>query len=222
MPSRNDSIYRKYYKKNEFYFGYLILDKKYGSTVQKPYLKRSILRMKSWGLNTMGGWSSKEVSDLVENEKIPYTLSIGTMRYKVNDKLPDVFSDKWFRLVNNSIKNHSQKVKNDPFFVGFFVDNEMKWFKPNNFVVEMFKYESESVTKNKYINYLRSELNDIYNLNKLCGSDFSSWEQFENIATSNILFKLHKFNIDFYKNSVIPISGLLKMQSTLTHPTNYI
>ena len=68
------------------------------------------------------------------------------MRYKVNDKLPDVFSDKWFRLVNNSIKNHSQKVKNDPFFVGFFVDNE-KWFKPNNFVVEMFKYESESVTK---------------------------------------------------------------------------
>ncbi|MEC8031518.1 MAG: hypothetical protein VX138_06125 [Bacteroidota bacterium] len=199
LPSRNDSIYRKYYKRNEFYFGYLILDKKYGSTVQKPYLKRSILRMKSWGLNTMGGWSSKEVSDLVENEKIPYTLSIGTMRYKVNDKLPDVFSDKWFRLVNNSIKNHSQKVKNDPFFVGFFVDNEMKWFKPNNFVVEMFKYESESVTKNKYISYLRSELNDIYNLNKLCGSDFSSWEQFENMATSNILFKLHKFNIDFYK-----------------------
>ena len=32
LPGRNDSIYRKYYKRNEFYFGYLILDKKYGST----------------------------------------------------------------------------------------------------------------------------------------------------------------------------------------------
>ena len=37
--------------------------------------------------------------------------------------------------VNNNIKRVSA-VKNDSFFIGFFVDNELTWYDPNNFVLK--------------------------------------------------------------------------------------
>ena len=51
--------------------------------------------MKSWGMNTMGGWSNIDVIQANDDQKVPYTLSVGTLKYKVNNKLPDVFNENW-------------------------------------------------------------------------------------------------------------------------------
>ena len=80
LPNKESS---NFYNGNKFNFGNLILSKKYGSS--DFYLNRSIKRMKSWGMNTMGGWSNNNIIQANENQKVPYTISVGTLKYKVNN-----------------------------------------------------------------------------------------------------------------------------------------
>ena len=96
LPNRDKS---NFYNGNKYNFGDLILSIKYGSS--DLYLNRSLRRMKSWGMNTMGGWSNIDVIQANDDQKVPYTLSVGTLKYKVNNKLPDVFNENWKNTVNN-------------------------------------------------------------------------------------------------------------------------
>ena len=194
LPNTENS---NFYNGNKFNFGDLILSKKYGSSAM--YLNRSLKRMKSWGTNTMGGWSNNAVVKVSDDQKVPYTLSIGTLKYKVNNKLPDVFNDNWLSTVNNNIIRASIDAKNDSFFIGFFVDNELTWFSPNDFVLEMFRFSKVSATKLNYISKLKKELININELNKKCGSTFNSWAELKDFKGDKLLYKLSDFNIRFYK-----------------------
>jgi hypothetical protein len=194
LPKRENS---NYYNGNKFNFGDLILAKKYGSS--DMYLNRSLKRMISWGMNTMGGWSNSAVIKAEDDQKVPYTLSVGTLKYKVNNKLPDVFNDDWLTAVNTNIKRASANAKNDSFFIGFFVDNELTWYSPNNFVLEMFKFKESTSTKSKYIKELKNEFGEIELLNNKCGSNFISWNELKDFEGDKFIHKLSDFNIKFYK-----------------------
>ena len=193
LPNRDKS---NFYNVNKYNFGDLILSIKYGSS--DLYLYRSLKRMKSWGMNTMGGWSNIDVIQANDDKKVPYTISVGTLKYKVNNKLPDVFNENWKNTVNNNIKRVSASVKNDSFFIGFFVDNELTWYDPNNFVLEMFKFKKSTVTKSKYVKELKKEFVKIEVLNKKCGSNFISWKEFEVFEGDKFLSNLKDFNVKFY------------------------
>ena len=193
LPNRENS---NFYNGNKFNFGNIILSKKYGSS--DFYLNRSIKRMKSWGMNTMGGWSNNNIIQANENQKVPYTISVGTLKYKVNNKLPDVFNENWKISVNKNIKRVSSIAKNDSFFIGFFVDNELTWYDPNNFVLEMFKFNKSTSTKSKYIKGLKKEFDNIDLLNERCGSNFISWQELEDFEGDKFLFNLTDFNVNFY------------------------
>ena len=193
LPNRDKS---NFYNGNKFNFGDLILSIKYGSS--DLYLYQSLKRMKSWGMNTMGGWSNIDVIQANDDQKVPYTISIGTLKYKVNNKLPDVFNENWKNTVNNNIKRVSASVKNDSFFIGFFVDNELTWYDPNNFVLEMFKFKKSTATKSKYVKELKKEFVKIEVLNKKCGSNFISWKEFEVFEGDKFLSNLKDFNVKFY------------------------
>ena len=193
LPNRDKS---NFYNGNKYNFGDLILSIKYGSS--DLYLYRSLKRMKSWGMNTIGGWSNIDVIQANDDEKVPYTISVGTLKYKVNNKLPDVFNENWKNTVNNNIKRVSASVKNDSFFIGFFVDNELTWYDPNNFVLEMFKFKKSTVTKSKYVKELKKEFVKIEVLNKKCGSNFISWKEFEVFEGDKFLSNLKDFNVKFY------------------------
>ena len=193
LPNRDKS---NFYNGNKYNFGDLILSIKYGSS--DLYLNRSLKRMKSWGMNTMGGWSNIDVIQANDDQKVPYTLSVGTLKYKVNNKLPDVFNENWKSTVNNNIKRVSASAKNDSFFIGFFVDNELTWYDPNNFVLEMFKFKKSTATKSKYVKELKKEFVKIEVLNKKCGSNFISWKEFEDFEGDKFLSNLKDFNVKFY------------------------
>ena len=193
LPNRDKS---NFYNGNKYNFGDLILSIKYGSS--DLYLNRSLKRMKSWGMNSMGGWSNNDIIQANNDHKVPYTLSVGTLKYKVNSKLPDVFNENWKSTVNNNIKRVSASAKNDSFFIGFFVDNELTWYDPNNFVLEMFKFKKSTATKSKYVKELKKEFVKIEVLNKKCGSNFISWKEFEDFEGDKFLSNLKDFNVKFY------------------------
>ena len=103
------------------------------------------------------------------------------------------------KLVSITTLNEFQLIaKNDSFFIGFFVDNELTWYDPNNFVLEMFKFNKSTSTKSMYIKGLKKEFDNIDLFNEKCGSNFISWQELDDFEGDKFLFNLTDFNVNFY------------------------
>ncbi len=108
------------------------LERTYGPDFTKRWKEITLERLKSWGLNTVGNWSDQE---LYRNGQIPYvaTASINGDHAKVGSgsdywgKMHDPFDPKFAASVANSLRGIVSMVKDDPWCLGYFVDNELSW-----------------------------------------------------------------------------------------------
>jgi len=102
---------------------------KYGSNWQQHAAKLSHERMAAWGLNTCGNWSSP---DIYGQRKTPYVVAIGLGPSK-GDAATALRGNE--AALRERIAKQLTKVAdaaNDPWCIGYFVDNELKWdFVPN-------------------------------------------------------------------------------------------
>jgi len=76
-------------------------------------------RLISWGFNSLGGWSKKEVG-------LPWTRTLSFAgAHWLKGSLPDFFSAKFI----NRAKQYARKVAvpDDKMLIGYFLDNEMQW-----------------------------------------------------------------------------------------------
>ncbi len=88
--------------------------------------KHTVHRMKTMGFNTVGNWSD---TLFFHEPEIPYTFTLDTRdasKFPTFGNLPDVFHPQWEHHVD-SIFAGIQNYSNDPYLLGYFVDNEMSW-----------------------------------------------------------------------------------------------
>ena len=92
----------------------------------------AVRRMRSWGLNTIGNWSS---FGLVEQDRIPYTDAFSTRARPIGGnrgfwrKFPDVFAPEFQDNVEADARKTAARSGADPWCLGWFVDNELDWGK---------------------------------------------------------------------------------------------
>ncbi|WP_354623094.1 beta-galactosidase [Psychromonas sp. MME2] len=150
----------------------------------------TLARMTDWGFTSLGNWSDPS---FYGNGKIPYTAHgwiIG------NHKRIDTGNDYWgpmhdpfdanFRQsVATMAKKVSGEVKNDPFCIGYFVDNELSWgntvFDANHFALALSGLRgsaADSPTKAAFDKFLKGKYGSIAKLNSAWGTDIASWETF--------------------------------------------
>ncbi|MDG1731255.1 MAG: hypothetical protein P8K68_08470 [Algibacter sp.] len=217
LPKQSDPIYGKFYKNNEYSFGQATIVKKYGSFDQYAYTEKSLERAKSWGLNTFGSWSDENVGKYAEDQRIPYATYVGTLDIKLNEKFPDVFNPKWEKSVRNKIQSKAYKLNKDPYFFGYFVDNEMHWYEPNTMAQKTLMNPAASYGKRALIDILKEELKTIEIFNQKTVSSFKSWDDLlnnrtklkvENIEEANILFyeKLSHIYFKTIKKAIVELS----------------
>ena len=199
LPLKSDPIYGKFYKKNEYNFGAANLYKKYGEMKPIVYVEKSLRRMKSWGLNTFGGWSFEEVSQIQKEKRVPYTAYVGTQSTILIGKFPDVYHPNWANNVHNAIKRKAGKINKDPYFFGYFVDNEMHWFEPNEMASKVLKSKG-TFGKKEYIKLLKKEIKDISIFNTVANTNFYNWSELERNSNKMNLKAFEKLNIQFYEN----------------------
>ena len=104
----------------------------YGDDWQAAYRERAHARFKSWGVNTIGNWSDPSVSQL---RQTPYVATVHTGGFAKKlprsqgwwGPLPDVYDSQYPAHVRRQVKNVAAWMKDDPWCVGVFVDNEMSW-----------------------------------------------------------------------------------------------
>jgi hypothetical protein len=103
------------------------LIRKYGEQYRDIFNQRTHQRLKSWRVNTIGGWSDTQ---MILERKTPYTLVVHTSIHK--QQVGDVLRQdpEKFRLaLRKSLSLQREKHANDPWCIGYFINNELPMAK---------------------------------------------------------------------------------------------
>jgi agarase len=95
---------------------------KYGS--EAAWADAQITRFDTWGINTVGGWSAVELFA----GRIPYTVSLSLADHDVaTGRMADFWSPAWVSDVATTTATAAAGRLNDPWLVGYYLDNELHW-----------------------------------------------------------------------------------------------
>jgi len=150
----------------------------------------TLARMTDWGFTSLGNWSDPS---FYGNGKIPYTAHgwiVGNhQRVSTGNDywgaMHDPFDPNFQRSVATMAKKVAGEVNNDPFCIGYFVDNELSWgnteFDANHFALAtsgLRATETESSTKKAFDAVLKAKYGSVTKLNNAWGTDIVSWDEF--------------------------------------------
>ena len=95
------------------------LQTKFGADWRDVTYARLLRRVRSWGLNTLGSWSEPA---LMQERQVAYALEISTGG-RTSPIDPD--SAEWAEKMRRALATAAATIKDDPWCIGFFVDNEI-------------------------------------------------------------------------------------------------
>jgi hypothetical protein len=103
-----------------------VVTRKYG-TAQRWAAAMS-WRLRSWGLNTSGAWSSAEM----QTARVPYALMLDLAASTVPDLwleggISDVYSPSFRAKLGQTAQRLCTPRRRDPWLLGYFTDNELRW-----------------------------------------------------------------------------------------------
>ncbi|NLS14197.1 beta-agarase [Vibrio sp. SM6] len=170
------------------------LQRKYGTKNSQETLSIwkdvTLARMEDWGFTSLGNWSDPMYR---HNGKMPYTAHgwITGTHQKVstgNDywgPMHDPFDPQFRVSVASMAEEIGKEVNNDPWCIGYFVDNELSW---GNTVSDTNHYSlivsalrsdiKQSHTKAVLANLLKGKYGTIDKFNQAWGVSVESWQEF--------------------------------------------
>lgn len=160
------------------------LYRKYGPEWLEPWLDVTRRRMAAWGFNTVGNWSDDRAYAAL---RIPFTVPIhygGAPGFPGGWRdIPDFYSERWAAAVERAIVTVTDKWREDPYCIGYFVDNELSWGGwggDGRYAVPIggLGLPGDRDVKQTFTRLLREKHGDIARLNEAWGADFASWEAF--------------------------------------------
>ena len=105
--------------------------RKYGGHWRESSVDLAHRRLKAWGVNTVGNWSQPEI---YLARRTPYTVCLSTAGAPrlAGSKgwwgpLPDPGHPEFARKLRERARRMAAKMKDDPWCIGVFVDNELSW-----------------------------------------------------------------------------------------------
>ena len=125
-------------------FGALNLSRKYGADWKVLARARAHARLRSWGMNTLANWSA---SDVYMMQKTPYVVAVHYGCPQIGTKFPDVNRPEFRNSLRKRLEMEKGKTTEDPWCIGYFINNELRWPK-----------ENRSALAEKYYKACREEL----------------------------------------------------------------
>lgn len=167
------------------------LTRKYGTEYRPLWVEHTLNRLRSWGFNTIGNWSAGE---FYRTGRIPYVATAGVWgeHKRVSSgsdywgKMHDPFDEGFRRSLQAGIEQAVAQVRDDPWCIGYFVDNELSWGgageQGGRFGLAYGALRlaaRESPAKQAFLEQLRRKYPTIESLNRAWRTDFASWEALE-------------------------------------------
>ena len=179
----------KFYSGKTFNFYQANLQRKYGDDWKQKWQATALARLRAWGVNTIANWSDPA---LYGNGRVAYTVTLG-IRGSVGEvssgsdywgHMRDVFDPRFPQAVDDSVKAMAQARRDDPWCIGYFVDNELAWGNMRNdrgrygLALGALAQAANSAAKLALVQQLKTRYSTIDRLNEAWGSHLASWEDF--------------------------------------------
>lgn len=145
--------------------------------IASNWSKASSSRLKKWGWNTLGAWSDWQLF----RKKIPYTviLYIGGSDWE-EGKITDCFDPEFRIKVKRILKKTALPLKDDPWLVGYFLDNEIRWgpdHRGGHIFYDYFSLSADCPGKKALIDFLKKHYQNIENLKKDFDVNVKNWSK---------------------------------------------
>ena len=162
----------KYDPKNPSYRAWALFDN------EREWALDSVTKLRSWGFNTLGGWSDyTALAKLPTEKRMPYTVVLHLGAY-YRAPWDDLFSEAAKVEIFKAAKAQIEPIKNDPYLIGYFSDNELGWWDDTVFLNYVQKLPAGSAGRKAAHAMLRRLYGSFENFKKEWITTNTSWENF--------------------------------------------
>jgi agarase len=162
---------------------------KYGS--RQAWRQAAAQRLIGWGFNTLGAWSDEELAKVeVEGKHLAYapTIDLGAAFVGRQGKqawrhgvFPDVFDPEFAKTAQRVARQHCTPRKDDPWLLGWFSDNELRWgpdWRGGDELLTLFlALPANTPGRKAAIGLLRQRHGDVAKFNNVWKTGFASWDE---------------------------------------------
>ncbi|MBN1346738.1 MAG: beta-agarase [Phycisphaerae bacterium] len=139
-------------------------------------------RLRQWGFNTVAGWSSDEVRDMPRT--IVLSLSSGMAKSWMPGGLPDVFEPAFVEHVRRRAER-CRESRDDPWLVGYFLDNELSWGRDWRAEPNLFdryaRLPAEASGKLAWCRFLQDRYKTCEALRQTWDRPIETWEELRDV-----------------------------------------
>ncbi len=148
----------------------------YGS--EEAWAEEVYDRLTAWHFNTIGAWSQS-----YWNDRMPWTTILYISDYNWEDgTVPDYFAPEWPERADAVAASRCAPHKEDPYLVGYFLDNEQRWSVDWRSLLSLFDtymtFPPDAPGKIALVDTLRRlHFDNIESLNRAWGTNLESFDE---------------------------------------------
>ena len=153
--------------------------RKYGPDFEDAFARSTHRRLRSWGLNTIANWSSR---DIYLMRRTPYAGTLGCNARRLEGsqgywgKFYDVFDPSFRANLRQRLEAEKGRSAGDPWCLGYFVDNELSWGDDTSLAVAALISPPDQPAKKVFLTDLKAKYKTIAALNQAWGTGHESWD----------------------------------------------
>jgi hypothetical protein len=157
-----------------------------GQDWRDAWRRRTRERLAAWGFNTLGNWSDEA---LARGHGLAYTRSINiagdyanvATGYDYWGRMPDPFDPRFAQATERAVAQASTGVRDDPWLLGYFADNELAWAAPGPqgrwaLAQGTLRGAPQSPARRAFIAMLEHKYTDALKLGVAWGIGVARWE----------------------------------------------
>ncbi|MCX7015004.1 MAG: beta-galactosidase [Candidatus Sumerlaeota bacterium] len=153
--------------------------RKYGEDWKDASADLAHRRLRSWGVNTVGNWSSEAIYLL---RRTPYVVAVNYATPNIAGsqgmwkQFPDVFDPDFEKGLRQRMAAEKGKSAEDPWCIGYFIDNELGWGKETSLAAAALASPPKQAAKVAFVEDLKAKYKTIEALNAAWGTPCESWD----------------------------------------------
>jgi hypothetical protein len=199
------------------------LKRKYGADWHNGFDDTTQLRLRSWGLNTIGNWSDPK---LCAEDRTPYVAAVhfaskpleGTQGYW--GRFRDVFDPNFGTQLRASMADQAAGSADDPWCIGYFIDNELIWGGDISLALATIDSPAYQAAKQVLVSDLMAKYGKIEKLNAVWGMHYKSWADVIESREIPDKTRAHDDLLAFYKHTVKQYFKLCRQAVRETAPNH--
>lgn len=179
--THDDLLWPYYVKRNiqkTYDFSSANAFRKYGKDWKNIYAQRAHQRLRSWGMNTVA--NSSDINVCIMNQT-PYTDRIELKSPPIAGSqdgwwpFRDPFHPEFRANFRRQLLERQNEI-NNPWCIGFFVDNELSWGSETSLGEWTLISPKDQCCKIEFVKQLKQKYQTIEELNKIWGSGYASFD----------------------------------------------